>query len=111
MLPPLLPLLGYVAAGVPTLGRVALFVPRLVLWRRGPATSRAALAAGLFVLVTASTIMATRPQREDRAAAERRRSETRDDEAESDPGDDRGEGDGEERPVGSACCGGLSSSS
>ncbi|MBW2312902.1 MAG: glycosyltransferase family 39 protein [Deltaproteobacteria bacterium] len=66
-LPPLLPLLGYVALGVPSLGRVALFLPR-VLARRGPASPRVALLVGLVILVGASAAMATRPQRQDRAA-------------------------------------------
>jgi hypothetical protein len=69
VLPPLLPLLGYVAAGVPTVGRVVLFLPRLVLWRRGPPAPGAALAVGLAILVSASSVMALRPQRQDRAAA------------------------------------------
>jgi len=66
-LPPLLPLLGYVALGVPAVGRVALALPRFVL-RRGPPAPRAALATGLVILVAASATMATRAQREDRAA-------------------------------------------
>jgi hypothetical protein len=66
-LPPLLPLLGYVALGVPTVGRVVLTPARLL--RRGPPAPRTALLVGLALLATASTVMATRPQREDRAAS------------------------------------------
>ena len=66
-LPAALPLLGYVALGVPSLGRVALFLPRLLV-RRGPPSPRVALMVGLVILVGASAAMATRPQRRDRAA-------------------------------------------
>ena len=67
-LPPLVPLLGYVALGVPVLGRGLLALPRLAL-RRGPPTPGVALATGLAVVMVASTVMATRPQRPERAAA------------------------------------------
>jgi len=60
-LPPLLPLLGYVALGVPILGRLVLALPRRLL-RRGPPSQRLAL------VVSASTTMAVRPQRVGREA-------------------------------------------
>jgi len=66
-LPPLLPLLGYVALGIPVVGRVVLALPRFAL-RRGPTTPRVALATGLVIAVAASATMATRAQRENRAA-------------------------------------------
>jgi hypothetical protein len=69
-LPPMLPLLGYVALGVPTLGRVLLALP----WRlagRGRPAAGVCFAVGLALLLTASTVMAARPQRDERAATRR----------------------------------------
>jgi len=67
-LPPLLPLLGYVALGLPTVGRAVLWAPAALL-RRGAPSPHLALAVGLALLATASTVMALRPQRAERAAA------------------------------------------
>jgi hypothetical protein len=67
-LPPLLPLLGYVALGLPVVGRAVLWAPASLLGRGAP-SPRLALAVGLALLATASTVMALRPQRAERAAA------------------------------------------
>jgi hypothetical protein len=67
-LPPLVPLLGYVALGVPTVGRIVLALPRRALGR-GPPAPGVALATGLAIVLVASTTMAIRTQRPDRAAA------------------------------------------
>jgi len=66
-LPPLLPLLGYVALGVPVFGGLLLVLPRRLLGR-APPSRRVVLAVGLVLVAGASTTMAVRPQRVGRAA-------------------------------------------
>jgi len=66
-LPPLLPLLGYVALGVPVFGRLLLALPRRLL-HRGPPSPGLALGIGLALLAGASTAIAVHPRRVPRAA-------------------------------------------
>jgi len=68
VLAPCLPLLGYVALGLPVVGRIVLAVPRRLAGARAPAPAGVALVTGLALLATASAVMAVRPQREERAA-------------------------------------------
>ncbi|NNL66536.1 MAG: hypothetical protein HKP30_09860 [Myxococcales bacterium] len=66
VLPPMLPLLAYAALGIGVFGRGLMAIPSKLRGR--PVPARVGFSLALVLVLLASTIMATRPRREDRAA-------------------------------------------